>query len=411
MKQVLTRNVGLKILSLFLAVLSWVVIMNIDDPYITKTIDDIPVNILNENAVEENNKMYEIDSGDTATIKVKGKRSIVDGLKAEDFNAIADFKQMSMTYAVPIQISLKESSRLSEYDVEILKQTEMMTLSLEDADVQTFRINVVTIGEVPEGYYIAETIATPNLIEISGSKKQISKIKEITVEVDVSGRTESFEYPAKPVAYNENGYAVESSKLVFETNQVLVEVKILPTKDITLEIVQEGVPYYGYECSNIAWQPQKITIAGEIDDLKHISTLKIPFNVEGKKETIVSDISIEDYLDENYILVDENKSVAVTAKIEKLDSKDVMVRAVDINVRNLSNEYEVLFVTRGTITLRVMGLADKLDGILGRDLEPYIDLDGYSVGTYYVSVKSDVNSSVSVRPTTIGIEIVEKNID
>lgn len=318
---------------------------------------------------------------------------------------------MSMTYAVPIQISLKESSRLSEYDVEILKQTEMMTLSLEDADVQTFRINVVTIGEVPEGYYIAETIATPNLIEISGSKKQISKIKEITVEVDVSGRTESFEYPAKPVAYNENGYAVESSKLVFETNQVLVEVKILPTKDITLEIVQEGVPYYGYECSNIAWQPQKITIAGEIDDLKHISTLKIPFTVEGKKETIVSDISIEDYLDENYILVDENKSVAVTAKIEKLDSKDVMVRAVDINVRNLSNEYEVLFVTRGTITLRVMGLADKLDGILGRDLEPYIDLDGYSVGTYYVSVKSDVNSSVSVRPTTIGIEIVEKNID
>lgn len=411
MKQVLTRNVGLKILSLFLAVLLWVIIMNIDDPYITKTIDDIPVNILNENAVEENNKMYEIDSGDTATIKVKGKRSIIDGLKAEDFNAIADFKQMSMTYAVPIQVSLKESSRLSDSDVEILKQTEMMTLSLEDADAQTFRINVKTIGEVPEGYYVAETIATPNLIEISGSKKQISKIKEVTVEVDVSGRTESFEDPAKPVAYNENGYAVESPKLVFETNQVLVEVRILPTKDITLEIVQEGVPFYGYECSNIAWQPQKITIAGELEDLKHITTLKIPFSVEGKKETIVSDISIEDYLDENYILVDENKSVAVTAKIEKLDSKDVMVRAVDVSVRNLSNEYEVLFVTKGTITLRVMGLSDKLDGIIGRDLEPFIDLDGYSAGTYYVSVKSDVNSNISVRPTTIGIEIVERNID
>lgn len=79
MKQVLTRNVGLKILSLFLAVLSWVVIMNIDDPYITKTIDDIPVNILNENAVEENNKMYEIDSGDTATIKVKENDQLLMG--------------------------------------------------------------------------------------------------------------------------------------------------------------------------------------------------------------------------------------------------------------------------------------------------------------------------------------------
>ena len=411
MKQVLTRNVGLKILSLFLAVLLWVIIMNIDDPYITKTIDDIPVNILNENAVEENNKMYEIDSGDTATIKVKGKRSIIDGLKADDFKAIADFKQMSMTYAVPIQISVKESSRVSESDIEILKQTEMMTLSLEDADAQTFRINVKTIGEVPEGYYVAETVATPNLIEISGSKKQISKIKEVTVEVDVQNRTESFEYSAKPVAYNENGYAVESPKLTFETDEVLVEVKILPTKEITLQVEQEGNPYYGYECSSIAWQPKTITIAGEIEDLKNIYILKIPFDVEGKKETINTDVSIEDYLDDKYILVDENKSVAVTAKIEKLDSKDVMVRAVDINVRNLSNEYEVLFVTKGTITLRVMGLADKLDHIIGRDLEPYIDLDGYSVGTHYVSVKSDVNTDISVRPTTIGIEIIEKSLD
>lgn len=411
MKQVLTRNVGLKILSLFLAVLLWVVIMNIDDPYITKTIDDIPVNILNENAVEENNKMYEIDSGDTVAIKVKGKRSIIDGLKADDFKAIADFKQMSMTYAVPIQVSVKETSRISENDIEILKQTEMMTLSLEDADAQTFRINIQTIGEVSEGYYVSETIATPNLIEISGSKKQISKIKEVTVEVDVQNKTDSFEVIARPVAYNENGYAVESSKLTFETKEVKVEVKILPTKEITLDIVQEGDPYYGYECSSIAWQPKKITIAGEAEDLSSIYMLKIPFNVDGKKETINSDISIEDYLDEKYILVDENKSVAVTAKIEKLDSKDVMVRATDINVKNLSEEYEVLFVTKGTITLRVMGLADKLDRILGRDLAPYIDLDGYVVGTHYVSVKSDVNSDVSVRPTTIGIEIIEKNID
>lgn len=408
MKQILARNIGLKILSLLLAVLLWVLIMNIDDPYITKTIDNIVVTKMNTNAVEENNKMYDVESGETATIKVRGKQSVIENLSRNDFVAVADFKLMSMTYAVPIQISLKETSRYTENDVEIMKQTEMMSLTLEDADSQTFRINVVTTGTEREGYYTAEAIATPNLIQISGSKKQIAKIKEVVVEVDVEGKEDSFQVTKTPVAYDENGYMVDSSKLVFETTEVQVDVTLLPTKEISLYVTQEGTPYYGYECTSIVYKPERITIAGTEEDLSSIYMLRVPFNVDGHKDTIISDISIEEYLDEKYILVDENKSVAVTAKIEKLDSKDIMVRTSDISVKNLSEEYEVVFITQGTITLRAAGLTEVLEQLNASDLKPYINLEGLGVGVNYVQVLSDANPNVTVRPATISIEIIEK---
>ena len=394
-----------------MATLLWVVIMNIDDPYITKTIEDIPVEIINANEVEENNKMYEVDSGDTVSIKVRGKRSIIDSLKAGDFDATADFKQMSMTYAVPIQVSPRPSNRYSENDIEIMKQTEMMTLSLEDSDVQTFRINVVTKGEVLDGYYVTESIATPNIIEISGSKKQIAKIKEVVVEVDVQDKYDSFQVKTVATAYDENGYSVDSSKLTFETREILVDVTILPTKEISLFVEQEGEPYYGYECTSIVNKPNKITIAGTEEDLKSIYILRIPLSVEGQKETMITEINIEDYLDEKFILVDDNKSVAVTAKIEKLESKDIMIRTSEINVKNLSNEYEVIFLTQGTITLRAVGLQETLDQITASNLSPYIDLEGYGPGSYYVLVNSDARSNVSVRSSTISVEIIEKNFE
>ena len=181
MKKVLTRNIALKIISFLIAVLCWVMIMNISDPYITSTIDDIEVQTINTETMEQHNKRYDVESGDIISIKVRGKRSIIDGLKNTDFIAVADFNEMSMVNAVPIHVSPKESSKYSADEIEILEQTQMMKLTLEELDTQTFRVNVRQTGEAKEGYYVTELNANPNIIEISGSKKKIAKIKDVVV--------------------------------------------------------------------------------------------------------------------------------------------------------------------------------------------------------------------------------------
>lgn len=412
MKKVLTRNIPLKIISFLIAVLCWVMIMNISDPYITSTIDGIEVQTINTETMEQHNKRYDVESGDIISIKVRGKRSIIDGLKNTDFVAVADFKEMSLVNAVPIHVTPKESYKYSADEIEILEQTQMMTLTLEELDTQTFRVNVRQTGEAKEGYYVTELIANPNIIEITGSKKKIAKIKDVVVEVNVNQASNSYQVITAPIVYDENGYIIDSEKLDLETKEVQVDVTVLPTKTIPIQVSPTGSPAYGYQCTDIVWEPKTITIAGAQKDLDKIYWLKQQVNISGKKETYPEQKNIETMLEEAYpgvyTLVDESKTFDVIVKIDQLGSKDISVKMSDILVKNLSSDYDVIFRTLGNMNVRVMGTAEALKDITVESIAPYIDLQNYGEGIHSITVQYKALEHFTIQPVTISIEIVEK---
>lgn len=410
MKKVLTRNIPLKILSFLLAVVLWVVIMNIEDPYITRTIEDIPVVELNTDVFANISKIYEVESGKTVSIKVKGKRSVIEYLKSTDFEATADFKEMSIVNAVPIRITAKESSRYNVSDIEIIDSNDVMTLSLEEADTQTFRVNVKTTGTVKEGYYVTDLVANPNIIEISGSKKQIAKIKEVIVEVSVEQAGNTFEVITSPKALDENGYPVDDAKLEFQTREIGVTATVLPTKEIGIIVSKEGAPFYGYTFIKMVHEPKVVTIAGTQEDLDQIGYITIPFDISLSKETLVDRKYIEDYLDTTkYTIVDDTNSVEITVTIEKLESKDIVISPNKLRIINLDTDYDAVIHTPGPITIHVMGPEEELSSITDETLKPTINLSGYEKGTHAITITCDLGENVSIRPVTISVEVVEKS--
>ena len=53
-------NIGLKLLSVVLGFLVWLLVLNIDDSAVTRTIRDIPVNLVNTDAITSQNQLYTI---------------------------------------------------------------------------------------------------------------------------------------------------------------------------------------------------------------------------------------------------------------------------------------------------------------------------------------------------------------
>jgi YbbR domain-containing protein len=408
MKKVATRNIPLKILSFFLAIVLWIVIMNIEDPYITLTIDDIAVTKLNTDVFKESNKIYDVESGDTISIKVRGMRSILEHLKNTDFLATADFKEMSLVYAVPIHIKAKESIKYNVEDIDILEQNDVMTLSLEDADTQTYRVDVKTTGDAQAGYYVTDMIANPNIIEISGSKKQVAKIREVIVEVSIGQADDSFEITTTPKALDENGYPVDDTKLEFQTKEIAVSATVLPTKEIQIIVSKEGNPHYGYTLTKMVHEPKVVTIAGLQEDLDKIGYITIPFNISFSKEVMEDTKFIQDYLDTTkYKIVGDSSSVAIKAMIEKLESKELSINTSSVMVKNLEVGYEAIIHTPGFITTKVMGPQQALDRVSAQTLEPSIDLAGYETGNYSVTIACNTDESLTVRPMTISVEIIK----
>ncbi len=377
MKERLTRNTGLKILSLLVAFLVWVIILNVDDPVITKTFRDIQVTTINENVLEEKDKVYEVVSGNTVDVQVKAKRSVMETLDNSDFQAIADLSKLSLVYAVPIDVSVPGYGDR----VEIVKENYTMQVSLENLADKQFKINVVTSGTVAEGYYIKEKTTSPNIIVVSGAESLIDKVNEVVVEVNVNNERESFKKTAIPKVYDKNGTLMDSGNIILSYDEVDVSVDLLKTKTVNLFIDLKGTPYYGYRYKDFEYEPKQVVIAGEQAELDKVQYIMGEYNIDYKKEDIEDVVNIEDFIKNDVILIDENKNAVINIHIEKLKSKDINLSSSDIELKNLPPGKAANINSTDDIQVEVLGEEALLSGINKYNLKPYIDLSDSDIGT------------------------------
>lgn len=408
MKEKLTRNTGLKILSLLLAVLLWVVILNEDNPVKTEVFKDIKVTVINEQSLQEKDKVYEVVKGKTIDVKVKGKRKIVDSLTPSNFKAVADLSLLSINYVASIDVTVPGFSN----DIEILDTGNyILKVSLENKETEQFRVEVVENGMVADGNYIYEKKATPNIMQVSGAESVINTIAEVVVEVDVTNASESFKVTEVPKVYDKNGSIIDSSKLQLNYDAVDVSVNLLKTKTVPFVIDVTGEPFYGYEYVSAEYEPKQITIAGEKEVLDKITYIKGEYNVKYKREDFQGEVNIEDFIKEDVILIDDNKTAVIHVKVEKLESKDISFSLDDINVINVPEGLKAEFEGENEFEVRVYGNKDALNKINRYNINPFIDLSNYQLGTDYVKIQFNIqDDSVDYSYPSISVTLVENNV-
>ena len=411
MKERLTRNFGMKIISLIIAIFLWIIINGLTDPVTTEVIEDIPVRLINEEAMDSVGKIFEVVSGENITIKVRAKRSVAESLDADDFLAVADVTKMTEMNAVEIVV---KCARYSENEVEILSKrtsdgTGMMMLALEESDTQSFAVSVVPDGTVADGYYITETQASPNLLTITGSKTQVGRIAKIAVLVNVDGATGSFVQSATPIVYDNNGNVVESSKLSFSTEQVQVSMTLLPVKQIQVNVTQNGTPFYNYDCTGIEFAPNTVMVAGKIEDLAKLSRLELRCDISNARADVEAELGIEEFLKEQYgekyILVGDNAHVSVKATIERMQSREITLLTSSLELRNLAEDLTVEFSEVST-GITVVAVPKYLNDISAASLQPYVDCSNYTEpGEYLAMIHTQNPEHAEVKYASVQITV------
>ena len=95
----------LRILSLFIAIFIWLLVVNIEDPVRTITITDVPVTFANESYIESMNKVALMEDGkDTVDVKVTGASSIMKKISRDNISAVADLTQIVDLESDPIMV-------------------------------------------------------------------------------------------------------------------------------------------------------------------------------------------------------------------------------------------------------------------------------------------------------------------
>ncbi|MBO4376715.1 MAG: hypothetical protein J5811_05395, partial [Lachnospiraceae bacterium] len=286
MKKKLTNNLGLKILSLLIAVGLWLVVINIEDPVSSQSFSNIPVTFQNADVLTEQGLVYEVQEGTGVirNITVYGPRSVVEQLSSSDVVATADFDNLTAANTVPIDFNV---TRFTDKITKIKGSINTAKLSIEKEKTIRLVLKVSAVGDVAEGYLLGNMTPDQNQIIITGAESVVNRISKAVAEVDVTDATANIATYADVMLLDSEGNPVSSDSLTQKVTSVRVSVEVLTTKRVPLSFNTSGSPAEGYAVGGtIESNPSLVTVAGTQSALNSLSRIEIPaeeINITGQR--------------------------------------------------------------------------------------------------------------------------------
>lgn len=398
-KYKITNNLGLKIASLVLAIIVWLIVVNVGDPVTTKVFKGVPVVVLHEEFLTEEGKVYQVlEDTNVVNITVRARRSVLKSIKETDFSVTADMRELVFMESVRIAVTCEKYE--DKIDA-IYQNHDTMLVAIEENETREFTVEFEAEGTPAEGYTVGKCNMKPEKIAVSGPKSVVSKVDRIVARVNVDGASDIIEEAEViPVLYDADGNGISDSQLTLSSNNCMVSVPIWSTKSVAVEVLTSGQVAKGYSYDKISCYPSAIVITGEDDILKNVTKIVVPENVvdiTGATSDVEKKINIKSYLPEGIYLVDESSAkITVTVGVSSQVSEEYAIGVDKIGLVNAPEDYKVSFgdLTEFTVVLR--GTRSELEQISDASIKCTMNLSGYGPGSHQVPLEFVVSGNVEV---------------
>ncbi len=408
-KNLILHNMGWKLLSIFLAMFLWFIVMNLINPTEIKTyVVDISFTnkdkleasefvILNEDEIKQ--KKIEI--------KVKGTRTALDELSKKEnkknIKAVVDLSQFELLYAQNIEESVKIGvtpsipANLYSYTYQIMSYTpSFIEIKLDNVSKKSFPVTVEVVGSAADGYVTSSIQTVPENITLTGAESELEKVSQVKVYLDITGITSSIEKDLAPVILDDKEKPINSLKSEDKT----VKASVLVNKQGHIEIKQpesSGTPAESYYVDSIDYEPKSIEVVGDENGISNISSIELPeINVEGISEdkTIVFDI--RPYLKNTGLSLkdDSNNEVYVSVKLKADLKKNISISPDKISLKGLGNNLSAFIENGAEISLT--GKEEVLNELNADSLNPEVNLNSLEEGSHNVELILSVPDGIKI---------------
>jgi len=421
MKAMLLNNISLKLLAVVLAFFTWFAVMYNLNPINQKTIR-VPVEILNDEAITEQNWVYDVVGDGMVDLTVTAKSFDLVRIAASDFEVFVDMRYLSGSTNTEKQGAI-EYKILNNADIieDVSLSTSSMYFTLEEIVSRTYTINIVTSGSAAEDYVAtSEPTAVPSTITVSGRSSDVLNIASVAYYLNINDASEEINETGTPVLLDSTGKAIEdTSKLTISPKTVQIVQPIMQTK--TVKVVCEnttGDPAVGYSVSDIELDVTTMKIAGYKAIISGVTQIEIPASVidvenltQAKTyEVDLSTLSLEEMgLPEGISFVSSNTTVNVTVKIEKFSRKIYRLAVPeDISISGKNDLYDYTFDDT-LVNITLVGTSSDLATTEAANIQADLNLAGYTTGSWSVPLAITLPEGLEVAATVeVVVNITEK---
>ena len=316
-KRFFTENISLKCISIALAFVIWIMVVNVSKPETSDT-KSVQLEVKNQNIFEEDSKTWSVDRTNV-NISYKVRSDVRSSISSSDFHAYIDLSDYSITGSVPVYVEVLNGKETIIDEVEVHPSVAKVTI--ENVQKKKFDIKKQTIGEPKAGYKAANIILSPESAYLTGPESEIGRISSIGVEVDVSGISANQDGIAKLIYYDANGNTLNNLKEVSANiEDINYSVTIHKEKSINLLSSVSGTPAAGYQYESTTVSPDSVTLAASPGIIDAMTVFELPeIDLNGVTESVNVTFDLSQYLPVGIELGDDQDSqVNVLVRIEKL---------------------------------------------------------------------------------------------
>ncbi len=414
-KRHILNNIGLKIISVLVAIILWILVINITDPLQTRTFRNVPVRLVNTTVVGSNKTVRVLKHSDVVSeVVVRAPRSIIGqlGTSPDNIIATADFSNLSAdNKTVPISFTtFKYSDRIDN----IKSNNDKLLVEIEDKKTIQLPIQVTTSGSIASGYIKGKVSLGQNQVRVSGPESVVSLVKSASVDVQLTDFTENISTVSDIILFDVNGNTVPDDELTLSVESISVDVEILATKKVPIRYDTIGSPADGYALTGeIKCTPETVVIAGPTNNIASVTQIEIPateLNVTGQTDTLTAVLDIENYLPEGIRLVEDpnnNGKVQLSVYIEALHTNTYGIYLQNVKMQNLPEGFTAEWAeVEDNVEFTLEGLTQDFEKLQISSLNYRVDfikhasdyaVSEYKPGTYQLDLILDLPAGITQK--------------
>ncbi len=410
MKEKLLNNLGLKILSIFVAFFVWLVVMNVSNP-LTSGSKEVPLETVNGQVLTAANRAYEINGKSTVTVNYRVRTRDAYRIKASDFRAYVDLAELySVTGSVEVKVEILSNKELIS---EITTKPGVVRVQTEELQSKPFELQTKITGHAAEGYSDGKVELTPATITVEGPVSQVGMISYMGVELNVDGAASDLTGTAKPRFYDANGNELSDigERITVDTGEISYRVAINKVKSLPLDFEVTGTVAPGYQYTGVECSSRDVKVTGLKTNLADVNKITIPaseLNINRAASDVVVTVDLRDYLPEGVELAEsQNPSVEIRLKVEKLVNRTIILMDEEIEQKNPSEDYHYRFIPE-KMEVVVQGLSEDLESLNGSDLGASVNLADLGPGMHSAVVEFEPDAAFSiVSSSELQIDVVQ----
>ena len=357
----------------------WLYVITVVNPEAEQTFYDVPVVMSNESVLKDKGLMIATDTQPTVTLVLKGNRTDLNNLKKSDITLLADLSRINVAGDQNISYSIGFPGEFADNAFEVLSHApDKVALSIVEWGSKEVDVTVNYLGSVDLDYIVDKDgiQLDHEKVTITGPKSVIDQITQARVDVELSGRDQTFNESFRYTLCNAEGEPVDAAQVKTNVAEVNMTLRIQRVKEISLLL---DVKYGGgatEQTSTIQIDPVTIKVAGSEALL------------EGLDSLVLGTVNLADITEDTTLTFPITLTEGLTNMSGQTEAT-VTVAFPELEVKTLSvNKIQVVNVPAGTTvkvgtqvcSVTVRGPKAQIDAITEEHLTVRVDLTNVELG-------------------------------